>query len=137
VYYEIIEMEAFAGSRVLVVGGGDSAVESALGLANQPRTTVTLSYRGAQFDRVKDRNRAKLDDAVARGRVTLRLGSQVREIFAGEVAMETEGRIERVPSDVVIIRIGGEAPYPFLERLGIRIVRKELAIAEAPAFAGA
>ena len=46
VFYDIVEMEAFAGQRVLVVGGGDSAVESALGLANQRDTEVTLSYRG-------------------------------------------------------------------------------------------
>ena len=64
------------GWRMLVVGGGDSAIESALGLANQPGTTVTLRYRGAAFERVKERNRAKLDAAVAAGRVQLLLGSR-------------------------------------------------------------
>ncbi len=69
VFYDIVEMEAFTGRRMLVVGGGDSAIESALGLANQRGVEVTLSYRGERFDRIKDRNREKLDRAVAGGRV--------------------------------------------------------------------
>ena len=61
VFYDVAEMADFAGRRVLVVGGGDSAVESALGLANQPGTTVTLSYRGDSFSRVKERRPRQLD----------------------------------------------------------------------------
>jgi putative YpdA family bacillithiol system oxidoreductase len=131
VLYDIIEMEAFAGERVLVVGGGDSAVESALGLANQPGTTVSLSYRGREFGRVKDRNRAKLDTAVAAGKVRVLLGSQVKAITPGVVEIEHEGRVHAMPNDWVIVRIGGEAPYPFLERMGVLIVRKELALEDA------
>jgi thioredoxin reductase/NAD-dependent dihydropyrimidine dehydrogenase PreA subunit len=128
VVYEVIEMEAFAGTRVLVVGGGDSAVETALGLANQPETTVMLSYRGRDFARVKERNRLKLEEAVARRRLTVLLESQVREIGRGSVALERGGTVENLPADWVIVRIGGEAPYPFLERIGVRIVRKEIAV---------
>lgn len=131
VFYDIVEMEAFAGQRALVVGGGDSAVESALGLANQPHTPVVLSYRGEAFGRVKERNRAKLDAAIAAGQVTVMLGSQVREIREDVVVLEHEGRSHVLPNDVVIVRIGGEAPYPFLERIGIRIVRKEIALEPA------
>jgi thioredoxin reductase/Pyruvate/2-oxoacid:ferredoxin oxidoreductase delta subunit len=129
VFYDIVEMEAFAGQRALVVGGGDSAIESALGLANQPGTPVTLSYRGAEFGRVKDRNRAKLDAAVAAGRLRVLLGSQVREIRPELVVMELDGQPHLEPNDVVIVRIGGDPPAPFLHRLGVRIVQKELAIA--------
>ena len=78
VLYDIAEMEGFRGRRVLVVGGGDSAVESALGLANQAGTTVTLSYRGDQFARIKERNREKLEAASAAARVRVVLRSQVR-----------------------------------------------------------
>ena len=68
VFYDIVEMETFRGRRVLVVGGGDSAVESALGLANQPDgAEVTLSYRGNELKRVKERNRAKLEAQARRG----------------------------------------------------------------------
>jgi putative YpdA family bacillithiol system oxidoreductase len=135
VFYDIIEMEAFAGRRVLVVGGGDSAVESALGLANQPGTAVTLSYRGAEFARIKDRNRAKLERATADGRVRVWLESQVKEIRPDVVAVEHQGRFHLEPNDVVIVRIGGEAPFPFLERCGVRIVSKEIAL-EPAASAG-
>jgi thioredoxin reductase (NADPH) len=133
VLYDIVEMEAFAGQKALVVGGGDSAVESALGLANQPGTPVTLSYRGADFGRVKERNREKLDRAVAAGNVTLLLGSQVREIRPEVVVLEHDGRPHLLPNDVVIVRIGGEAPYPFLQRMGVRIVRKEIPLASLEA----
>ena len=70
VFYDIVEMEAFAGKRMVVVGGGDSAVESALGLANQKGTTVALSYRGDAFQRIAERNREKIERAIAAGKVT-------------------------------------------------------------------
>jgi len=129
VLYDIVEMEAFAGERLLVVGGGDSALESALGLANQEGTTVTLAHRGGEFARVKERNREKLDAALAQGRIALLLESQVREIRRDVVVLEHAGAPRLLPNDTVVIRIGGEAPYPFLERIGVRIVRKELALA--------
>ena len=136
VLYDIVEMEAFEGQRMLVVGGGDSAVESALGLANQPGTTVTLSYRGKEFGRVKDRNRAKLDTAVAAGRVELLLGSEVREIRRDVAVLEHSGAPRVLPNDGVVVRIGGESAYPFLERAGVHIVKKELAL-EPQASTGA
>jgi thioredoxin reductase (NADPH) len=136
VLYDIVEMEAFEGQRMLVVGGGDSAVESALGLANQPGPTVTLSYRGAEFGRVKERNREKIDAAVAAGKVELLLESQVKEIRRDVVVLEHLGTLRLLPNDGVVVRIGGEAPYPFLQRIGVRIVKKELAI-EPEAGAGA
>jgi thioredoxin reductase len=80
VFYDIVEMEAFAGRRVMVVGGGDSAVESALGLANQQGTEVLLSYRGDALSRVKDRNVEKFERAIAAGKVKALFKSQIREI---------------------------------------------------------
>jgi putative YpdA family bacillithiol system oxidoreductase len=130
VFYDIVEMEQFQGARMLVVGGGDSAVESALGLANQPGTGVTLSYRGDALGRVKDRNRTKLESALASGAVRALFQSQVCEIRADSVALDTAGGREVVPNDYVVIRIGGEPPYPFLQRIGVRIVAKEIALAE-------
>jgi len=130
VFYDIVEMEAFARSRVLVVGGGDSAVESALGLANQAGTEVTLSYRGEAFARIKDRNRAKLEAEVARGRVQVLLRSEAREIRSGSVLLTVAGAAQEIPNDYVIIRIGGEPPHDFLRRAGVRIVEKEIALAK-------
>ena len=126
VFYDIVEMEAFRGSRVLVVGGGDSAIESVTGLTVQPGTQVTLSYRGEAFDRVKERNRQKLEDARKAGRVEVLLGSQVRAIHPGGADLEIGGEVKRIAADYVVIRIGGEAPYGLLRRAGVSIVTKEL-----------
>ena len=111
VLYDIVEMEAFAGQHMLVVGGGDSAVESALGLAHQEGTTVTLSYRGAEFSRVKERNREKLDEAVRGGKV--RCCSRARCARSARTMWCSSGRGIRSWSrnDVVVVRIGGEPPY--------------------------
>ena len=136
VCYDVVEMEDFKGRRVLVVGGGDSAVESALGLANQPGTTVTMSYRGDKFARVKDRLMEKIDRATASGRVTLLWKSTVREIRQDTVVLDCEGAPKILPNDDVIVRIGGEPPAAFLERLGVRMVQKELALAPDAAHAG-
>lgn len=136
VLYDVAEMEEFAGRRVLVVGGGDSAIETALGIANQPRATVHLSYRGGDFARAKERNREKLAAQVERGRITLVLRSQVREIRADVAVLEQDGQTLILPNDEVVIRIGGDAPYAFLQRLGIRVVQKDVPLSEPQARAG-
>ena len=136
VVYDVAEMADFAGRRVVVVGGGDSAVESALGLARQDGTTVTLSYRGAAFTRIKDRNAAKLDEAVANGRISALMESRVREIREDVVVMDHAGETLVLPNDDVIVRIGGEAPLALLEQLGVRMVTKVLGSAVPVANAG-
>jgi thioredoxin reductase len=128
VFYEVAEMEEFAGRRVLVVGGGDSAVESAIGLARQRGTTVHLSYRGEAFARVKDRNRAKLEEEIAAGRVVPLLRSTLLEIGQASVRLDVAGEIRTLPNDDVIVRIGGEPPTTFLDRVGVRRVVKEIAV---------
>ncbi|MBK9550047.1 MAG: NAD(P)-binding domain-containing protein [Gemmatimonadetes bacterium] len=128
VVYEIVEMEQFAGRRVLVVGGGDSAIESAVGLGNQDGTTVQLSYRGESFPRIKPRNQEKLDRAVAAGRITLLLQTQLREVRAEVAVLEGPAGAMIIPNDDVVIRIGGDAPFAFLEQIGVRIVQKDVPI---------
>jgi thioredoxin reductase len=128
VFYDVAEMEVFRGSKVLVVGGGDSALESAVGLANQPGTEVTLSHRSADFNRAKERNRAKLEAEEAAGRVRVLRGSVVTRIAPGEVELVVAGARWLLPNDTVIVRIGGEPPSAFLAKLGIRTVTKELPV---------
>ncbi|HSQ61512.1 MAG TPA: NAD(P)-binding domain-containing protein [Acidobacteriota bacterium] len=128
VFYDIVEMEAFRGASVLVVGGGDSALESAVGLAHQAGTKVVLSYRGDSFDRAKERNREKLDRLVAQGRVDVILRSDVREIRPGEATVASGDVARTVAAEYVVIRIGGEAPYELLRRAGVSIVVKELSV---------
>ena len=126
-FYDVAEMSDFAGRRVLVVGGGDSAIESALGLANQVGTTVTLSYRGEAFTRLKERNHTRIEAAIADGRVTALLHSIVREIRPDVAVLDVEGATRIVPCDDVVVRIGGEPATALLEQLGVRMVTKELA----------
>jgi thioredoxin reductase len=128
VFYDIVEMEAFQGAPLLVVGGGDSALESAVGLAHQPGTTVVLSYRGDSFDRAKERNREKLERLRAQGRIEVLLKSDVREIREGEAIVAAGGAARAVPARYVVIRIGGEAPFEILRRAGVAIVAKELSV---------
>jgi thioredoxin reductase (NADPH) len=132
VVYDIAEMSDFAGRRVLVVGGGDSAVESAVGLANQAGTAVTLSYRRTEFDRVKPRNREKLQQAVDAGRITLLLPSEVQAIRHDVVVIGVQDEIRLLPVDDVVIRIGGTPPQGMLAHLGVRMVEKELAVTTEP-----
>mgnify|MGYP001283953262 CR=1 FL=1 len=126
VIYDVVDMESFAGQRMLVVGGGDSAVESAVGLAKQSGTTVTLSYRGDAFARVKERNRTNLDKAAHCGSVRVMLKSQVLEIRPDSVVMDVEGREEVLSNDTVVVRVGGDPPYKLLEEIGVRIVKKDV-----------
>ena len=135
VFYEIVEMEAFKGRRVLVVGGGDSAVESVLGLANQAKTEVVLSYRGERFERVNERNRKKLETAATAGRIKVLLRSHLTEIRKDVVALEVGGQARILPNDDVIIRIGGEPPVKFLERLGVNMVEKDVPLPTSHAAA--
>ncbi len=131
VFYDVVEMEAFRDRKVLVVGGGDSAIESALGIANQEGTAVHLSYRGSEFKRVKDRNREKLDRAVSDGKIEILLNSELAAIESESVRIQVDGEERTMPNDNVIIRIGGEPPFPFLERIGVRMIKKDVPLPES------
>ncbi len=124
VVYRLVDPEQYRGQAVLVVGGGDSAIEAALGCSEQPGTTVALSYRGEAFGRVKAANRTRLDAAVKGGRVRVLLESNVRGIDARTVTLERKGKVESVANDAVIVNAGGVLPTEFLRSLGVQIDTK-------------
>jgi len=124
VTYKLIDAEQYAGKSVLVVGGGDSAVEAALALARQPGTRVDLSYRRNAFPRIKDRNRELLDQTVAAKKVAVLLESEVKSIERERVHLEVAGKPVEIANDYVIVSIGGEVPTEFLQRIGIRTETK-------------
>ena len=124
VAYRLLEPEGILGKHVLVVGGGDSAVESALLLAENNH--VTLSYRNEVFNRIKPLNSMSLNKAVADGKLELLLGSNIISIEEGSVKISvgTAGDIRQIDNDLVYIFAGGELPTEFLEKAGIKITRK-------------
>jgi len=124
VTYSLKDPEAHRGENILVVGGGDSAVEAAMALSEQPGNTVTLSYRKDKFSRIKPGNRTRLDEAVAQKRVRIAFNSNVVEIKDKEVVLDVEGKKETLANDYVYIFAGGELPNEFLKSIGIRIERK-------------
>jgi len=123
VFYRLIEPELIFGKRILVVGGGDSAIESALLLASQ--NEVSLSYRKDAFSRIKPKNKQKLDEAIAEKKLKVILNSNVTAIEENEVQLQVEENQNRtLANDLVYIFAGGELPTEFLKNAGIMITRK-------------
>jgi thioredoxin reductase/Pyruvate/2-oxoacid:ferredoxin oxidoreductase delta subunit len=119
VAYGLMDARAFEGKHVLVVGGGDSAIEAALGLGAQRGTTVTLSYRRPSFFRIKARNEARILEAFRDGSVQARLGSTVSSIGDGHVVLNTEDGPVELPNDQVFVLAGGIPPFKLLEGCGV------------------
>lgn len=124
VVYRLIEAEQYKGKRVLVVGGGDSALEAAASIAEAGAESVTLSYRGEAFQRAKARNRERIAAAEKAGTLHVLLGSQVTEIHSDRVALRAAGRPISVANDAVIVNAGGVLPNEFLKSIGIDVVTK-------------
>jgi thioredoxin reductase len=109
---------------VLVVGGGDSALEAAASVAEQPGTEATLAYRGAAFARAKARNRARVEEAARSGRLRLLLSAEVTEIEPDAVRLRCADRSGRLANDSVIVCAGGILPSAFLSSIGVAVETK-------------
>ncbi|HUW00266.1 MAG TPA: NAD(P)-binding domain-containing protein [Gallionella sp.] len=121
VVYRLIDPEQYRGKRVLVVGGGDAALEAALAICQEPGAKVTLSYRSNAFSRVKPKNRQLTEEARTSGRLSVLLESNVREIKAGSVVIDHQGSKIDLPNDAVIVCAGGILPTPLLKEIGIEV----------------
>jgi thioredoxin reductase (NADPH) len=124
VVYRLIDPEQYRGQEVIVVGGGDSALEAAASIAELGDASVTLSYRGEAFQRAKQRNRQRVDEASAKGRLKVLLNSQIREIRRDEVLLRQSGRDLMVSNDAVIVSAGGILPNDFLRSIGVEVETK-------------
>src|SRR5258707_1166461 len=119
VMYRLIEADHYVHKRILVVGGGDSAVEAAMGLAHQVGNTVTLSYRQAAFGLIKERNTRRLGESVRNGKLKVIFNSNPVEFTPDAVMLEVKGLVQKLPNDYVWIFAGGEPPTAFLKKIGI------------------
>ena len=121
VMYGLIEAEAYVDANILVVGGGDSAVEAAMGLAHQRGNRVTLSYRKDAFSRIKDRNAKRLPEFAKGGRLNVVFNSQPVEIRDTAVRLDVAGTVRELPNDYVWVFAGGTPPSEFLKTAGVQI----------------
>ncbi|MBM4398421.1 MAG: NAD(P)-binding domain-containing protein, partial [Deltaproteobacteria bacterium] len=124
VAYRVAEPEQYAGSRVLVVGGGDAAIEGAIAVAGAGAASVTLAYRQAAVARVREANRVAFEQATADGRVRFEGESQVVAIAPDAVTLRRGGTTWDVGNDFVIVQIGGVLPLEFLARIGVSVEKK-------------
>ena len=124
VVYRLIDPEQYKGQHVLVVGGGDSALEAAASIAESGGGGVVLSYRGAEFDRAKARNRERINAAAKGGILKVMMKSSVKNIEAESVTIEADSGISTVRNDAVIVSAGGVLPSDFLKRVGITVETK-------------
>jgi thioredoxin reductase (NADPH) len=124
VVYRLIDPEQYRGQHVMVVGGGDSALEAAASIAELGDATVALSYRGDAFQRAKQRNRQRVDQASAKGLLKVLLNSQVREIRPDEVVLKQADKEIKLRNDTVIVSAGGILPNDFLKSIGIQVETK-------------
>lgn len=124
VVYRLIDPEQYAGQQVLVVGGGDSALEAAASVAEAGARGVALSYRGAAFSRAKPGNRARIAAAERSGLLNVLLKSEVRRIEPDRVILDSDGREVELPNDAVIVSAGGILPSDFLRGIGVEVETK-------------
>jgi thioredoxin reductase/Pyruvate/2-oxoacid:ferredoxin oxidoreductase delta subunit len=123
VAYRLLDPEIIKDKNILVVGGGDSAIESALLLADQNK--VILSYRSEAFNRIKQANNIKIMEAIEKGSIDVRFNTNPVSIEKDEVTISNNnGEIISVKNDLVYIFAGGELPTQFLQKAGIQITRK-------------
>jgi len=122
VAYSLLDAHSYQGRRILVVGGGDSAVEAALGLAEQPGNHVAISYRKDAFFRLKSRNEARLQEALRDGSLVALLGSEVLAIAPDSVGLRLrDGTTTSLENDEVFVFAGGTPPTEVLEASGISL----------------
>jgi thioredoxin reductase len=124
VVYRLVDAAQYRGRRVLVVGGGDSALEAAAALAALPDAEVTIVHRGAAFSAGRPANREAVAAAAAAGRLSVRMRSQVSGIRPGSVRLRGPEREDELGNDAVIVCAGGLLPGAFLRSIGVDVETK-------------
>jgi thioredoxin reductase len=126
VMYRLIEADHYVNKKILVVGGGDSAVEAAIGLAHQVGNQVTLSYRQERFSRIKERNATRIESLTRSGKIAVLFNSTPAEFKPDSVVLDVKGKIHEIPNDYAWIFAGGSPPNEFLKKIGVEFGAKDL-----------
>jgi putative YpdA family bacillithiol system oxidoreductase len=126
VMYRLIEADHYINKKILVVGGGDSAIEAAMGLGHQHGNTVTLSYRQEAFSRIKERNAKRIEECMRTGKVSVLFQSNPVEFKPDSVVLDVNGTKQEIPNDFVWIFAGGVPPYDFLRKIGVQFGMRDL-----------
>lgn len=124
VVYRLTDAEQYEDEDVLIVGGGDSALEAACSIAELGRCRVSISYRSDTFSRAKAKNRARIDKLVASNELQLFMSSQVNNISKDNVQLTIHHEIKTIANSVIIVCAGGVLPTPFLKKTGIMVATK-------------
>ncbi len=119
VMYSLIDAQSYTQQHMLVVGGGDSAVEAAVGLARQSGNVVSISYRKSSFFRVKKKNEDAITKLISTGKLTAHFDSQVLQIKPKSVMIQCKDGPREIPNDYVIVQVGGIPPHDMLKQMGI------------------
>jgi putative YpdA family bacillithiol system oxidoreductase len=126
VMYRLIEADHYINKNIVVVGGGDSAIEAAIGLGNQTGNQVILSYRKSEFSRIKERNRQRIEESIRHKKVRVIFNSVPAEITETAVVLDIAGELKAIPNDYVWVFAGGTPPNDFLAKVGVRIGMHDL-----------
>ena len=119
VMYKLLDAEAYQNEKILIVGGGDSAIEAAIGLAQQSGNEIMISYRKSKFFRIKSRNEERIQNMIDTNKVKILYNSNVVEILDKTVNIQQESNINEIDNDYVFIFAGGEAPFALMQKIGI------------------
>ena len=128
VMYRLIEADHYINKKILVVGGGDSAVEAAMGLASQPGNQVTMSYRQERFGRIKDRNAKRIDDFMNKRKLKVIFNSTPVQFREDAVVLNVEGQTQEIANDFVWIFAGGTPPTDFLKKIGVGFGTRDMTL---------
>src|SRR5450755_3283877 len=128
VMYRLIEADHYVNKQILVVGGGDSAVEAAMGLAYQVGNKETLCYRQAAFARIKERNAQRIADSIRKGKVNVLFNSNPVAFTETSVVLDVSGTRQEIPNDFVWIFAGGAPPNDFLKKIGVGFGERDMTL---------
>ena len=128
VMYRLIEADHYINKQILVVGGGDSAIEAAMGLGHQRGNQVTLSYRKESFSRIKERNAVRIQECMRMGKVKVLFNSNPVEFREDAAVLDVAGRLQEVRNDFAWIFAGGTPPSDFLKKVGVEFGTRDITL---------